>query len=123
MFNFQVEYAKSGRASCRQCKDTIGKDSLRVARLVKSPHFDGTMPQWYHFRCIWKAKRYPSDENDIKGMDAIKYEDQEKITAKIAKAGPSDGGSGGGGEGSFLLEYAKSSRSKCKSCGENILNK
>jgi len=32
---YQVEYAKSGRASCRLCKSTIDKDTLRVAFMVQ----------------------------------------------------------------------------------------
>ena len=86
-FNFQVEYAKSGRAGCKHCKASIGKDSLRMAKLVKSSHFDGTMAHWFHFSCIWKTKRYPAEESDIKGMDSIKFEDQEKITKKMAELG------------------------------------
>ena len=34
-FPFKVEYAKSGRASCRGCKSNIGKDDLRLARMVQ----------------------------------------------------------------------------------------
>lgn len=32
---FKVEYAKSGRAGCKGCKQNIGKDTLRVARMVQ----------------------------------------------------------------------------------------
>ena len=32
---FQAEYAKSGRASCKACKEKIDKDSLRIARMVQ----------------------------------------------------------------------------------------
>ena len=32
---FLVEYAKSGRASCQACKDTIEKMSLRIAKVVQ----------------------------------------------------------------------------------------
>ena len=32
---FKVEYAKSGRASCRGCKQNIGKDTLRLAVMVQ----------------------------------------------------------------------------------------
>ena len=40
---------------------------------------------------------------------------------RIACIGPPSGGGGSaGGEGSFVLEYAKSNRSKCKSCAEKI---
>ncbi|MPC33466.1 Poly [ADP-ribose] polymerase [Portunus trituberculatus] len=32
---FKAEYAKSGRASCRGCKQNIAKDSLRLAAMVQ----------------------------------------------------------------------------------------
>lgn len=32
---FKVEYAKSGRASCRGCKQPIAKDTLRLAVMVQ----------------------------------------------------------------------------------------
>ena len=38
---FQSEYAKSGRAGCKLCSGSIAKDSLRLAIMVQSPHFDG----------------------------------------------------------------------------------
>lgn len=32
---FKAEYAKSNRAGCKGCKQNIGKDSLRLARMVQ----------------------------------------------------------------------------------------
>jgi len=32
---YKAEYAKSGRASCKKCKDNIAKDSLRMAIMVQ----------------------------------------------------------------------------------------
>lgn len=32
---YRVEYAKSGRASCKKCGDSIAKDSLRMAIMVQ----------------------------------------------------------------------------------------
>lgn len=32
---FKCEYAKSGRASCKGCKITIGKETLRLAIMVQ----------------------------------------------------------------------------------------
>lgn len=37
---FLAEYAKSNRASCKGCKDKIGKDSLRIARMVQVGNAD-----------------------------------------------------------------------------------
>ena len=60
--------------------------------------------------------------SDISGFDSLRWDDQEKIRGKM------DGGEGGG-KGTqpansvaddLLVEYAKSSRSKCKNCKEQI---
>ena len=32
---FKAEYAKSNRASCKGCRDGIGKDTLRLALMVQ----------------------------------------------------------------------------------------
>lgn len=32
---YKAEYAKSGRASCRKCKENIAKESLRMAIMVQ----------------------------------------------------------------------------------------
>lgn len=36
---FRVEYAKSGRASCKSCKGNIGKDDLRLAKITQVFYF------------------------------------------------------------------------------------
>lgn len=38
---FRAEYAKSDRSTCKTCRSTISKDSLRLAIMVQSPNFDG----------------------------------------------------------------------------------
>ena len=38
---YKAEYAKSNRSSCKACKNTISKESLRIARMVQAPNFDG----------------------------------------------------------------------------------
>lgn len=32
---YRVEYAKSGRAGCKRCKEPIAKDSVRLAVMVQ----------------------------------------------------------------------------------------
>jgi poly [ADP-ribose] polymerase 1 len=32
---FQAEYAKSGRAACKNCKEKIDQGVLRIARMVQ----------------------------------------------------------------------------------------
>uniref|UniRef100_A0A8C8R4N6 Poly [ADP-ribose] polymerase n=1 Tax=Pelusios castaneus TaxID=367368 RepID=A0A8C8R4N6_9SAUR len=124
---YRAEYAKSGRASCKKCGESIAKDSLRLAIMVQSPMFDGKVPHWHHYACFWKRARLVSHA-DIDGFPELRWEDQEKIKKAIETGGGaagkgSDQEGGGKAEKSltdFGAEYAKSNRSTCKGCNEKI---
>ncbi|XP_067274128.1 poly [ADP-ribose] polymerase 1 [Pseudorasbora parva] len=123
---YKAEYAKSGRASCKKCKENIAKDSLRMAIMVQSPMFDGKVPHWHHFSCFWlrAAAQSPSD---IAGFTDLRWDDQEKVK-KAIESGGATGGKGeqkGAAKGEktlndFAVEYAKSNRSTCKGCEQKI---
>ncbi|XP_062857542.1 poly [ADP-ribose] polymerase 1 [Trichomycterus rosablanca] len=123
---YKAEYAKSGRASCKKCKENIAKDSLRMAIMVQSPMFDGKVPHWHHFSCFWlqAAVQTPSD---ISGFSDLRWDDQEKVK-KAIETGEAVGGKSdkkGAAKGvktlnDFAVEYAKSNRSTCKGCEQKI---
>ncbi|KAK2864320.1 hypothetical protein Q7C36_003474 [Tachysurus vachellii] len=123
---YKAEYAKSGRASCKKCKENIAKDSLRMAIMVQSPMFDGKVPHWHHFSCFWLRAAVQSS-SDISGFTDLRWEDQEKVK-KAIESGGSVGGKAdrkGAGKGEkslndFAVEYAKSNRSTCKGCDQKI---
>ncbi|KAK8406811.1 hypothetical protein O3P69_007397 [Scylla paramamosain] len=133
---FKAEYAKSGRASCRGCKQNIAKDSLRLAVMVQSPMFDGKVPHWYHQMCFF-GKQRPKTVADIAHFDSLRWEDQQKIKAKVESGGgggaPASTGSSGGKKGKkgkgagnqglndYTIEYAKSGRATCRGCENKIL--
>ncbi|XP_042855321.1 poly [ADP-ribose] polymerase 1-like isoform X2 [Penaeus japonicus] len=131
---YRVEYAKSGRASCKACKGNIAKDTLRLAVMVQSPMFDGKVPNWYHQKCFF-IKQRPKTVADIANFDSVRWEDQESIKTSIETAGsgggaaPDTGGKGGKkgkgrakkGVNDFTAEYAKSGRAMCRGCDEKIL--
>ncbi|XP_047140981.1 poly [ADP-ribose] polymerase 1 isoform X1 [Hydra vulgaris] len=119
---YNAEYAKSGRAGCKSCKCNIGKDSLRIAKMVQSPHFDGKIPQWYHYSCFFK-KFKPLNVSDIKNFDSLRWDDQEKLREQIGcpqKKDVVDGPSNSTVNKDFCIEYAKSGRAKCRKCEEKI---
>ena len=130
---FRVEYAKSGRAGCKGCKDTIAKDSLRMAIMIQSPFFDGMQPNWFHYSCFWKRSRI-AQTDDIHGFNSLRWEDQQKIETQIGGNGtvaPVVTGKGKKGKKAeapagdpatreFRIDYAKSGGSKCRSCEEKI---
>ncbi|GBG68001.1 hypothetical protein CBR_g1120 [Chara braunii] len=140
---FKAEYAKSGRAACKKCKDPIAKDALRIARVVEAKQFDGYMTLWYHASCVLSNPGFFNSVDDIEGADLLRWEDQQRL--KKYADGETLGGGGKGdpagkgkaagrtakGEGfagahdedvnDYSIEYAKSSRSTCKACEEKIL--
>ncbi|VEL35354.1 unnamed protein product [Protopolystoma xenopodis] len=82
-FKFQTDYAKSDRSSCKLCKASIAKDSLRLATLAQAPKFDGKIPLWYHFGCFFNKAKAAVDTSGIKNFDNLRWADQEKIRQKI----------------------------------------
>ncbi|XP_071441476.1 poly [ADP-ribose] polymerase [Hetaerina americana] len=130
---YRAEYAKSGRASCKGCKESIAKDGLRLAVMVQSAHFDGKVPNWYHCMCFF-GKQRPNDVVDIDGFDSLRWEDQQKIKDKLKTASqpansPATGSAkkpkkrpaGNDKVKDFCVEYAKSSRAVCIVCGEKLI--
>ncbi|XP_061668275.1 poly [ADP-ribose] polymerase 1 [Syngnathoides biaculeatus] len=126
---YRAEYAKSGRSSCKKCKENIAQNSLRMAIMVQSPMFDGKVPHWHHFSCFWLRAGAESPA-DIAGFSDLRWADQEKVKKAIES-----GGAGGEGKGKqkakdgkkgenklsgFAVEYAKSNRSTCKGCETKI---
>lgn len=118
---FKVEYAKSGRAMCRGCKKNIGNGTVRIARMVQSPFFDGLMPLWHHKRCLLKKFEILS-LSLIEGLEDIRWEDQEKIRKEIGpkKYIEEEDIAAIISSPRFKSEYAKSGRSTCKGCLEPI---
>lgn len=137
---YRAEYAKSGRASCKACRTTIEKDSLRLAAMVQSPMFDGKVPNWYHYNCFFTKQR-PKVVGDIENFESLKWDDQEKIKEKLqsldslgvdkgvgksskskkATKRASSSNSASAGKSQFSIEYAKSGRAACRGCEEKIL--
>ncbi|XP_034248574.1 poly [ADP-ribose] polymerase [Thrips palmi] len=127
---YRAEYAKSARASCKTCKGPIAKDVLRLAVLVQSSRFDGKMTLWHHFECFFTKQR-PKTVGDIAHFDSLRYDDQEKIKAKIDNCGPAPAANGKGkgkkraavaaGVQDFSVEYAKSNRAECRGCEQKIM--
>ncbi|XP_078399002.1 poly [ADP-ribose] polymerase 1 [Cetorhinus maximus] len=123
---FKAEYAKSGRASCKKCGESIAKECLRLAIMVQSPMFDGKVPHWHHYACFWKRARVVSPA-DVDGLSDLRWDDQEKIKKAIETGGAGGGKGGEQGEAKgektlndFVVEYAKSNRSVCKGCSKKI---
>ncbi|WKY09054.1 hypothetical protein Q1695_001866 [Nippostrongylus brasiliensis] len=122
---FGVEYARSNRSTCKGCKYPIGQDSLRMSVREPSRFFDGLQDNWFHFACFWKRikpGKVEINERSIRGMDVIKWDDQEEIRAKITAF--MSGALGASADemtfSAVKVEYAKSNRGKCAECKKAI---
>ncbi|XP_067616114.1 poly [ADP-ribose] polymerase isoform X1 [Eurosta solidaginis] len=128
---YQVEYAKSGRASCKYCKLSISQGSLRLAALVQSAFHDGKQPMWFHEDCFFKKQR-PSTIGDIENFENIRFEHQEKIkksleksltlsVSSISQKSKKRNSTDITGLKDFGIEYSKSSRATCRGCEQKII--
>ncbi|XP_028396308.1 poly [ADP-ribose] polymerase 1-like isoform X2 [Dendronephthya gigantea] len=90
----------------------------------QSSHFDGKIPNWFHYGCFFKKKFGLSNVSEVNGFDSLRWDDQEKIRGKLSGGGSQAGGTsmvdGPAPDDSLAVEYAKSSRSSCKSCEDKF---
>ncbi|CAK1553493.1 unnamed protein product [Leptosia nina] len=130
---YQAEYAKSGRAACKGCKQKIDQGTLRIAVMVQSAFHDGKQPNWHHEECLFK-KKCPTIA-EIGNFNKLKYDDQKRIKELLGSTSgaimPVEKGKKGKGTkrkddkiqpglSNFSVEYAKSSRASCKHCDIKI---
>ncbi|KAG6550433.1 hypothetical protein Mapa_008396 [Marchantia paleacea] len=126
---WKVEYAKSGRATCKTCNNSIAKEALRIAKVVQSFQFDGFMTIWHHMKCIQSKPGRIKSLDDIEGVDDLRWEDGQKLKKYVEGGGGKGstkeedeeaGGEEVSGNGDYACENSKSSRAVCKSCNEKI---
>ena len=89
---FKVEYDRSGRARCKQCKVKISRLDLRMGKLVYS-FFDKSKRTSYHLfhpRCLFlnlkrcrTTTRVLKSVDDVLGFTQISHQDQELLTILI----------------------------------------
>uniref|UniRef100_A0A0E0AIQ7 Poly [ADP-ribose] polymerase n=1 Tax=Oryza glumipatula TaxID=40148 RepID=A0A0E0AIQ7_9ORYZ len=116
---WKAEYAKSGRSSCKSCRSPIGKDQLRLGKMVQATQFDGFMPMWNHASCILSKKNQIKSVDDVEGIDTLRWDDQEKIRNYVGSA-PATASSAAAISDKCTIEVAKSARTSCRRCGEKI---
>lgn len=116
---WKAEYAKSGRASCKSCKSAIAKDQLRLGKMVQASQFDGFMPMWNHARCIFSKKNQIKSVDDVEGIDALRWDDQEKIRNYVGSASVATSSTAAAPD-KCTIEIAPSARTSCRRCSEKI---
>ncbi|GJN38426.1 hypothetical protein PR202_gb27463 [Eleusine coracana subsp. coracana] len=116
---WKAEYAKSGRASCKSCRSPIAKDQLRLGKMVQATQFDGFMPMWNHASCIFSKKNQIKSVDDVEGIDALRWDDQERIRNYVGSASAATSSTSAVPD-KCTIELAPSARSSCRQCSEKI---
>ncbi|OEL20577.1 Poly [ADP-ribose] polymerase 1 [Dichanthelium oligosanthes] len=116
---WKAEYAKSGRASCKSCRSPIAKDQLRLGKMVQATQFDGFMPMWNHASCIFGKKNQIKSADDVEGIDALRWDDQEKIRNYVGSASAATSSTAAVPD-KCTIEVAPSARTSCRRCSEKI---
>lgn len=119
---WKAEYAKSGRSSCRTCKNPIDKEVFRLGKMVQSTQFDGFMPMWNHAHCILKKAKQIKSLDDVYGIESLRWEDQQKIRNYVEGSGPqSTEKSPAPSVMQCGIEVSQTSRATCKCCNQKIM--
>ena len=116
-----VEVARSGRSSCKKCREAIGLAKLRVGTNIGGDNFTGTA--WFHVAC-WtpQAKLVSLDELD--GWDGLTREQQLLLVARapgcaqVAPLATVAAPPAAAGTANVLANNLSSSRNTC--VGSNI---
>jgi len=110
-----IEEAKSGRASCRTCKQAIAKGELRLGVEQQTQFSDAPSMQWHHLAC--GAQKLPAELAEAMsaypGTIANRAE-LEQLMAEALKKGHAKPG------GFPHTDRAPTGRAKCIQCGEPI---
>jgi len=85
---YTVEYAKTGRASCKLCNDKIVKGGLRIGKQVhvERGDFMGIGMGWFHFNCFWRqGPTYKVSRvwSNFGGVTQLKVEDQKLLHLNV----------------------------------------
>ncbi|KAI8114751.1 Poly [ADP-ribose] polymerase [Lucilia cuprina] len=83
--DFGIEYAKTGRASCRGCEQNILKSQIRIRKTVYDTEVGmkyGGQPLWHHVECFAQLRGelgwFDTGEN-LPGFKSLKSEDKDDV--------------------------------------------
>ncbi len=108
-----IEAAKSGRAKCRRCRQTIAKGELRLGEQVDNPYGEGAATLWYHLACgtikrpaaFLNAEKYFLEDIPERAQLLALAAAGERVPCLTQLAG---------------IEAAPSGRARCQQCRELI---
>ena len=109
-----IEEAKSGRASCRTCKQPIAKGELRLGEEVPNQFAQGEMTyNWHHTPCA--AKKKPAALKQALETTTLDVPNKDELMQTIETSAKTE-------KPTTLpyAEHAPTSRSMCMACSEKI---
>jgi poly [ADP-ribose] polymerase len=109
-----IETAKTGRASCRTCKQTIAKGDLRFGEEVPNAFSAGDMTyNWHHLACA--AKKKPSALKQALDETELEIPNKDELVQAIDANAKNE-------KPTVLpyAEYAPTARASCVGCAEKI---
>lgn len=106
-----IEEAKSGRASCRTCKKTIGKGELRLGVEAQNQFSDTPSMQWHHVLCA--AQKLPAELKEALAAYAGDVPNRAELDQAMEDAIKKGGAKPGGFP---FIDRAPTGRAKCMQC-------
>lgn len=83
--SYQVDYAKSGRAKCKACKQPIEQGFLRLGKMTDAGQYQQVC--WHHVACVARQRACRDLEvTQFKGWEELKEEDKEAVRESFAQA-------------------------------------
>lgn len=110
-----IEEAKSGRASCRTCRQPIAKGELRLGIEAVTQFSDAPSLQWHHLACA--AGKLPAELKDALAAYAGDVPDRAALDAAMAEAIAKGAAKPGGIP---FVDRAPTGRARCLQCGAPI---
>jgi hypothetical protein len=74
---------------------------------------------WNHARCIFSKKNQIKSVDDVEGIDALRWDDQEKIRNYVGSASVATSSTAAAPD-KCTIEIAPSARTSCRRCSEKI---
>ena len=106
-----IEVAKTGRARCRTCRQTIDKGALRFGEEQPSPFSDDMQMAWHHLACA--ARKKPAQVREALSQFPGQVDGRDEIEKLLADADET--------VVAFPhVERAPTGRSSCLQCREPI---
>lgn len=87
--DFGIEYAKSGRAKCAGCHQTIPKDEIRIKKTLYDTEVGmkfGGQAIWHHVDCFAKLRSelgWFASADMLPGYKSLAKEDKESVKVNL----------------------------------------